>query len=316
MPRASVVIASFNSAQYIEAAIVSALGQTVADLEVIVVDNCSSDGSFAIALDLARTDPRLRVFQTPANSGGPSVPRNIGIDNARGDWIAIMDSDDMMRPDRLRTLIERAERDWADIVADDLYIFSDGPKVPSSRVLPDDTEFWMNIARFIRSNSFYDAEVSLGLLKPVIRADWAKQIRYRPNLHMAEDFDYLARLLLRGARMKVYPDRLYQYRKHEGSISHRLSVAKLLPVLHYSLELMDSEWLSGLHSEENRRALNFRHGRIRRAIAFNRLVEAMKGRDVLRTINIGFRHPNAIPLLRLPFLAFMDRIRERLLSRC
>ena len=67
-------------------------------------------------------DPRIRLVRSAQNSG-PAAARNKALALARGDWIAVMDSDDLMHPDRLKRLIAAAERDGADIVADDLIEF-------------------------------------------------------------------------------------------------------------------------------------------------------------------------------------------------
>src|SRR5581483_5505373 len=88
--------------------------------ELIFVDDGSEDDSVALASRAAAHDPRIRVFAEPENRG-PAAARNKAIALAHGRWIAIFDSDDdLMRPDRLEALRERAKSDRAAIVADDL----------------------------------------------------------------------------------------------------------------------------------------------------------------------------------------------------
>lgn len=94
--RISVVIPCFNRERRIAAAIHSALGQELAPLEVIVVDDGSADHSADVADDFG--DP-VRVLRTP--NRGPSAARNRGIEEAKGDWIAFLDSDDTWTPDKL-----------------------------------------------------------------------------------------------------------------------------------------------------------------------------------------------------------------------
>ena len=83
---------------------------------------------------MAARDKRLLLL-SPAGNMGPAAARNRCIEAARGRWIAVLDSDDLMHPDRLARLVAAAERDNADIVADDLLIFDDNNETPPSRCL-------------------------------------------------------------------------------------------------------------------------------------------------------------------------------------
>jgi glycosyltransferase involved in cell wall biosynthesis len=95
--RASIIIIVYNGEQYIVRAVESALGQTVADIEVIVVDDGSSDGSAARVGRIK--DSRLRLVRQ--NNQGPSAARNAGIREAKSDWVAFLDCDDWWTPDKL-----------------------------------------------------------------------------------------------------------------------------------------------------------------------------------------------------------------------
>src|SRR4051812_36371506 len=125
-PLVSVVMANHNGAAFLAEALRSALGQSLVDLEVVLADDGSTDASLAIAQAIAAGDRRLVVLP-PAPNGGPGAARNRGFAAARGQWIAVMDSDDLMHPERLERLLEAAGRDGCDIVADDmLAFFEDG----------------------------------------------------------------------------------------------------------------------------------------------------------------------------------------------
>ena len=100
----SAVVPCYNAAQYLGQAIESALGQTRALDEIIVVDDCSSDGSSSVA----RRYP-LRVLQTPANSG-PATARTLGIQAARGDLIAWLDADDFWDRNHIEVLCSLLDR--------------------------------------------------------------------------------------------------------------------------------------------------------------------------------------------------------------
>lgn len=305
-PKVSVIIASYNGRPFVQAALESALSQTLADIEVIVVDNCSTDGCYEFAKKMT-VDKRLHVYRTPVNSGGPSVPRNRAIQEAKGEWIAIMDVDDMMHPDRLKTLVGRAEAEGADIVADDLRIFREESDF-TARCLAADAEFWVDPVNYVRSNVFYGDAAPLGLLKPLIRSKWLAETRYHASLHMAEDYDLIIRLLLRGARMKVYPDQMYFYRKHAASISHRLTKAKLLPTLHFNDAMIKDPRTTPALVE----ALRDRGENIQVAIAFDDLVTAIKAKQLRKAIRIGLKNPQAAKLLRYPISARARRLAAKL----
>src|SRR3989442_1213525 len=107
IPDVSFVIAAYNAEETLESAIGSALAQGAVSMEVIVVDDCSSDSTRDIVSN--HPDPRVRLVAMPHN-GGPGAARNAGLDAARGRWVAVLDSDDELRPDRMARLIARAEK--------------------------------------------------------------------------------------------------------------------------------------------------------------------------------------------------------------
>jgi glycosyltransferase involved in cell wall biosynthesis len=96
-PRTSVIITSFNYTEYLPAAIASVLAQTDRDFELLIVDDGSTDGSLAVARSYS--DPRVRVLVEPHRGLGPT--RNVGMQAARGRYIAFLDADDIWMPGKL-----------------------------------------------------------------------------------------------------------------------------------------------------------------------------------------------------------------------
>lgn len=94
-PLVSVVMPVYNGAEHISEACVSVLRQSVSDLELLVVDDGSSDDSYEMACAIATLDPRLRPMRRTSNSGLPAVPRNEGVSLARGRYVAFIDHDDI-----------------------------------------------------------------------------------------------------------------------------------------------------------------------------------------------------------------------------
>ena len=97
----SIITPSYNSSAFIAQTIESVLAQTYTDWELLVVDDCSTDDSADIVRQYCKADARIRLLQTDAPSGSPGEPRNIGIGNARGRYIAFLDSDDVWLPQKL-----------------------------------------------------------------------------------------------------------------------------------------------------------------------------------------------------------------------
>lgn len=104
-PPVSVVIPAFNHAQYVAAAIVSVLGQGFADFELVVVDDASSDGTADVVAAIA--DPRLRLVRHATNRGAHAT-LNEAVAASRGEFVAVLNSDDLFEPDRLATMMEAA----------------------------------------------------------------------------------------------------------------------------------------------------------------------------------------------------------------
>lgn len=115
MPSVSVVVIVFNDAARLPTAVRSALIQE-ADLELIVIDDASTDETAAVLAELAAADPRVKSIRLTVNSGGCALPRNTGLAAARGDWVTFLDSDDELEPGALPALLAAAESTGAGLV--------------------------------------------------------------------------------------------------------------------------------------------------------------------------------------------------------
>lgn len=99
IPLISVITPIFNGKKYILETIQSILNQTYKNWEMIIVDNKSTDNTIEIVKSIE--DERIKIIQLEHNSGGPARPRNIGIENAKGEYIAFLDADDILAPNKL-----------------------------------------------------------------------------------------------------------------------------------------------------------------------------------------------------------------------
>jgi succinoglycan biosynthesis protein ExoO len=303
----SVIIANYNGAMFLADAIRSACAQTLRDIEVIVSDDGSSDGSVAIVRQLMDGDSRIRLVQSRSN-GGAAAARNRALDVARGRWIAIMDSDDLMHPDRLRSLLQACATTGADMVADDLLLF-DSEHGAAPRALLDGA--WSKQPRqlsardYLAANNLYGGGPAFGYLKPIIRSSLLVQhaIRYDERLVIAEDYNLVVRLLLAGARFWIVPQLGYFYRRHGASLSHRLNTLALT-----RMRDVEQHWTRECPSPELQPLFEARARSVERAIAFDELVCALKSRNLPLAARIAIRNPAAAALLRI---SLRDALKRR-----
>ena len=304
-PEVSVAIACYNAVGYLEAAVASALGQEGVSLEVVIVDDHSTDGSLALAHSLASLDSRVRVLQT-AENGGPAAARNVALAKMRGDWFAVLDSDDLFEPGRLRQLLGAAERSGADFVADDLCVFGEGidthAMVGERAPLPGD---WISLETYLDRSRMFAETVALGYLKPVIRASVIRELglRYNTGMRIGEDDDLILQLLSAGKRYRFVPEPLYRYRKHDASISHRLSVDHAQRMLSAEADIRARIGPSIAQGRPYRR----RWAAMVRGLAFVRSVDMVKRGRFGAAVATLLRHPSAILLYKMPIEAALRR---------
>lgn len=115
MPRISVVVPAYQAERYLEICVTSIFAQTFQDFEVILVDDGSTDGTAELCHSLEMQDARIRFLRHTRNKGAAAA-RNTGIMAARGDYIAFVDSDDLILENGLKNIYEAAERHEADVV--------------------------------------------------------------------------------------------------------------------------------------------------------------------------------------------------------
>ena len=218
--RVAVVIATYNVASCISRAIASAQTQTVGPAEIIVADDCSTDGTVEVVARLADGDPRIRLLTSERNTG-PGAARNRAIASTDADWIAVLDGDDAWKPHRLERLLEVATREDCAIVADNYTRFDDF----SGRELGD--AFYDAVAvspltatRFVASEHPL-GRVRFGLLKPMVRRQFLVDcgIRYATEIGLAEDFHFFVRVLLEGGKGLLLSQALYIYTLPQSPVS-------------------------------------------------------------------------------------------------
>ena len=230
-PEVSFLIAAYDAAATIEAAIGSALAQQGVSVEVIVVDDCSRDDTARRVAALAAGDPRV-VLLAQAENAGPAAARNRALAAARGDWVAILDADDLMAPERSRRLIELARQTDSEMVADNALRFLDEEPAVAWPLLPrrePDHCFMVDLAAYLGRNAMTGGDANLGYLKPLFSRHFleAHRIAYDERLRIGEDFNIVLKALAVWGRFTITSEPLYRYRMLARSLSRSLAPADL-----------------------------------------------------------------------------------------
>ncbi len=226
-PIVSVLVPLYNSAATIERALRSAMRQTLADIEILLGDDASTDAGSDIAQRLASEEPRLRVFRFATNGGKPRVMNRL-IEAANGEFLAVLDADDAYAPDRLERLVAACCAHGTEMAADNLlYVDSGVPGEGFGEVVR--TGFPVGAKPllldrqhlFAAANTYADFDP--GILKPIIRRDFAARhaLRYIEQSRLAEDFTYLLRFFLAGGRAVLLSEPLYYWTMPFGAHSRR-----------------------------------------------------------------------------------------------
>ena len=214
MPRVSVLLPARNAAATLDAALASLRRQTWLDWECIVVDDGSTDATGEVAAAVAAMDQRVTVVRTPPR--GLVAALGTGLERCRGEYVARMDADDVMRRDRLALQVDALDRD-SGLAAVGAHVrffpragMSDGLRA---------YECWLNSvdspAR-VRTEAFVESPVAHPTL--LVRRSVLSASGYRDR-GWPEDYDLLLRLLAAGHEIGVVPRRLLGWRDGPGRLT-------------------------------------------------------------------------------------------------
>ena len=305
-PSVSVAIAAFNASATIEASVRSVTSQSLRNLEVIIVDDRSTDDTIERVMRLAAVDQRIRVESLACNSG-PAAARNRALSVARGRWFAVLDSDDIFASTRLETLTMRAEAVGADMICDNLLVFDDVPPHHPHAFLTGAAQgFWIDARHYLRRTRIFGrGSVAYGYLKPVMRLDGLRSagIRYNESLRIGEDDEFVVRALAAGLRYWFEPKLTYGYRKHAASISHRLRPADAAAMRAANDALLADPDFRALTP-----LVRARGAALLRAELFARSMDHLKNGRFAEGLSLMAAHPSTLPLLRMPVAGAARRI--------
>ena len=229
--KVSVIIPMYNAEKYLGVCLESLLIQTFTDFEVIVVDDCSTDASLAIAESfLEKFGGRLKILTLEENTGSGAVPRNVGLEFSQGKYVFFMDNDDLLIDNAIETLYNFSEEYQAEVV----YI-EKGFQCGAELVPQNLTEVFWNPPKFTTQDPILETKDILARIKKFLKLafgspPWEKFLRrdfliYNdikfPHMKISDDIIWTFKVVCMAKRFLRLPTPLYVWRSNENSIMHR-----------------------------------------------------------------------------------------------
>jgi CDP-glycerol glycerophosphotransferase len=216
VPRISVVVPFYNNEDLLGDCLASIAAQTFTDLEVIMVDDGSSDSSAAVAAAQAAADPRFTLVQVP-HGGSPGYTRNRGVERARGTYLAFVDADDALPSHAYESLLHTLESSGSDFVSGNVQRL--GPMgVTQSALHAQAIKGRLTGTHISKTPAlFYDVSVWNKLFR---KSFWDRHGLTYPEGMMWEDLQLITRAHVLARAVDVIPDHIYYWRERgKGALS-------------------------------------------------------------------------------------------------
>lgn len=221
-PQVSVIVPIYNTEKYLKRCVDSIINQTYPNLEMILVDDGSTDDSGKLCDEYAKQDARIRVIHQ--KNGGPSTARNAGLDICNGEYIAFVDSDDLLRPDFVEKMVQAAQNQDAEIVQCRTYAFKDVLKVDNDKVRTEyDNTSTLLTGEKMCYKLLYDANASdwTCVFTKLYRRDMFSQLRFPQGRMLSEDTAVAYLLYWEAKRVVLLNMALYLYQsQRDDSLTH------------------------------------------------------------------------------------------------
>jgi glycosyltransferase involved in cell wall biosynthesis len=217
VPKISVVMAVYNKAPYVRESIESTINQDFEDFELICVDANSTDASPRILKEYAAKDPRVKVYSTPYTSV-PAVTKNYGIDRSIGEYVFLLDADDLLSHNLLNCVYLKAKNSTADAVLPDLYTFSKEGAIVDRRVGLNGKRDTILTGRGAVTESLDWTIHAFALW----RGNLIRQLRFEEFGTFSDE--YSSRLLFNNCQKVAFSEGTYFYRQYTESITGKVSL--------------------------------------------------------------------------------------------
>ena len=228
-PRISVIVPVYNARQYLETCIASVLSQSYSSLELLLIDDGSTDGSGVICDTWQAKDSRVRVIHT--ENRGVSSARNTGIETATGDYIAFLDADDALLDEALTTMYGLLLEHGCDIaVCTKLSFNADGTHCMVD--FPATFELWS--AKQGLEASLRDHPATYSVWGKLYRKAAIGDVRFVPGRNIHEDSFFIFQCMLKEPKVVVQNTAVIHYNISENSASRGSFSDKYLDILYYA----------------------------------------------------------------------------------
>lgn len=219
----SVIIPVYNTAAYLEKCLDSVCGQTYQKLEIICVDDGSTDGSEKIVDDYAGKDSRITVIHK--SNGGEGSARNIGLQHSTGEYVAFLDSDDWLEPEMYEKMIGAMRDKSLDMAACGYYWETDKESKPIKNKFPVSNETFgrKELFQYVYIRDRYRGVTSwiwCKLFKREILQKDGKMLRFDENLRFGLDLLYFIQVAANAGRICYLDQAFYHYYQRDDSAAH------------------------------------------------------------------------------------------------
>lgn len=293
---ASVIICAYNAERLLRRSVDSALSQQGISLELILVNDNSTDGTLELMQQMAHKDARIKVIDNQENLG-PAASRNQAAQSAVGEWICPLDADDWFGEGRLARLVEAGRRYRVDMVSDDIYFVPQGHEYNTQRLL---SKKYRDVCTLVTVEDFIKMSMPLGLswgyMKPLVLLSFLRRnsISYNENLRIMEDWDYYMKCLLQSARLLLVGEPRYYYFVAQNSLSKVGSdQSRMLFGIQNTKAIMELA-----RTKNNLTALNMLKKRARllhRIVSYYDISAALKALNFFTAIKAFKKDPGAFP---------------------
>jgi glycosyltransferase involved in cell wall biosynthesis len=242
MVKVSIIIPIYNTDQHLHRCLKTVCNQTLQDIEIICVNDCSKDNSLLILQEYLENDSRIKLIDLKENKGAAAA-RNIGIENACGQYLGFVDSDDFIDPNFYEKLYEKALKTNADVVKGNMLVYCLKTKLARQ-------ESWMDINNKVKQHhanfccTFTSAIYKTSLIKE-------KKIKFPEGLIHFEDPYFSIKAAIFYQKVEIVDDVFYYYVSNPNSTSRKnfsvKHIESLISSLCQIMDVLDEHSLDKIH---------------------------------------------------------------------